>query len=249
MMDILNAWAMIAVFMTVVWMGYLWIKNPGVVDVAWSFGIMLLGLWYAHPYTPLHLITLILIIFWALRLSGYLFLTRILKGEKDKRYLSLQTQWKEVSLTYFINYQFQGVLQVVLSMGFYFIFLGASPLTWISFIAILVIMIGFIGEIIADYQLTQFKKNPASAGQVCAVGLWSLSRHPNYFFEWLIWVGFALLSQSSPYGWTAWISPITLYILMVYVTGPLTETQSLASRGDRYRSYMEVTPMFFPKIL
>jgi steroid 5-alpha reductase family enzyme len=247
-LDILNSWTMTAVFITAVWGFYLWKKTPGIIDVAWSFGIMLLAFWHAHLQTPLHKVTLFLIIVWALRLSGYLFITRILKGEKDNRYLSLQKNWQAINLTYWLNYQFQGVLQILLSLGFYFIFADLAPITPLSIVAIIIIVTGFIGEITADTQLTQFKKDITNKGQVCNVGLWKLSRHPNYFFEWLIWVGFAVLSQGSHLGWLAWIAPITLYIIMNHVTGPLTEKQSILSRGDRYKDYMAKTPMFFPKL-
>ena len=249
MMLILNAWAISALSMTIVWLIYMRIKNPGIVDVAWSLGIMLIGIYLAHPVTLLHKITLGLLIMWALRLSGYLMTTRILKGEKDKRYLSLQKKWKTVAINFFLNYQLQAVLQVLVGMGVYSIFLGYAPITWLSCIAIAVIITGIIGETVADYQLSQFKADHAGQKKVCNRGVWKQSRHPNYFFDWLVWLGFAILSIGSPYAAIAWISPITMYIIFNHITGPLTEKQSLASRGDLYLEYKQVTPMFFPKVI
>ena len=78
------------------------------------------------------------------------------------------------------------------------------PVTWIG-AGLWVISV--LGEAIADQQLRQFKRNPLNKGSVCRDGLWNFSRHPNYFFEWLIWVAFALLATASPWGWTAWACP------------------------------------------
>lgn len=234
--------------MTSVWLLYLWKKNPGIVDVAWAIGILILAIRHAHPTTPLHYLTLGFVMIWSLRLSGYLFFTRILKGHKDKRYLSLESHWNRKKLAYFVNYQFQGILQMLLSTGFYFIFQDTMKFTAATYIGIVLFLFGLTGEILADYQLYKFKKNPAHKGQVCNRGLWYYSRHPNYFFECLIWTAFACLSFGSNYGFLAIISPITLFVVMYFVTGPLTEKESLVSRGDLFKHYMSTTPYFLPNI-
>ena len=103
------------------------------------------------------------------------------------------------------------------------------------------------GEALADAQLAAFKRNPANRGGVCAVGLWRYSRHPNYFFECLIWVSYALFAFGSPGGWLALIGPAAILYLLLRVTGiPLTEEQSLRSRGEAYRRYQETTSAFLP---
>lgn len=99
----------------------------------------------------------------------------------------------------------------------------------------------------SDEQLHGFKANPKNKGRTCNVGLWQYSRHPNYFFEWLVWVAFFVYALGSPWGWAAVISPVIMYVLMIYVSGvPLAEHQALESRGDDYRRYQQVTSMFFP---
>lgn len=234
--------------MTGVWLLYLWKKNPGIVDVAWAIGILILAIRHAHTTTPLHYLTLGFVMIWSLRLSGHLFFTRILKGHKDKRYLSLESHWNRKKLAYFVNYQFQGILQMLLSTGFYFIFQDVTKFTVATYIGVLLFLFGLTGEILADYQLHKFKKNPAHKGQVCNTGLWYYSRHPNYFFECLIWTAFACLSFGSNYGFLAIISPISLFVVMYFVTGPLTEKESLVSRGDLFKHYMSTTPYFLPNI-
>jgi steroid 5-alpha reductase family enzyme len=102
-------------------------------------------------------------------------------------------------------------------------------------------------EWLADRQLTLFKKEPENKGLVCQLGLWRYSRHPNYFFEWLVWVAFFVIACSSEYGiWTIY-SPLLMLFLLLKVSGvPLAEKQSLQSKGDLYRQYQATTSEFFP---
>ena len=80
-----------------------------------------------------------------------------------------------------------------------------------------------VGEAIADRQLRQFKADPANRKAVCDVGLWRWSRHPNYFFEWLSWVGYPVIAIDfagyNPYGWLALAAPACMYWVLVHVSG------------------------------
>ena len=99
----------------------------------------------------------------------------------------------------------------------------------------------------ADAQLHRFKQDPANKGKTCQVGLWHYSRHPNFFFEWLIWVSYALYAMGSPSGAWGWLSPALMLYFVTKVTGiPATEAQALRSRGDEYRKYQQTTSAFFP---
>jgi steroid 5-alpha reductase family enzyme len=76
--------------------------------------------------------------------------------------------------------------------------------------------------------------------------LWKYSRHPNYFFEWLVWVSFALLATGSPWGWLGWSAPALMLYFLLRVTGiPATEQQALQSKGELYRAYQRTTPSAF----
>ena len=100
---------------------------------------------------------------------------------------------------------------------------------------------------LADAQLHRFKQDPANKGKTCQVGLWHYSRHPNFFFEWLIWVSYALYAMGSPSGAWGWLSPALMLYFVTKVTGiPATEAQALRSRGDEYRKYQQTTSAFFP---
>jgi steroid 5-alpha reductase family enzyme len=108
-------------------------------------------------------------------------------------------------------------------------------------------LIAIAGETLADAQLAAFKRDPANRGGVCNVGLWRYSRHPNYFFEWLIWMSYFIFALASPFGWIAIVGPASILWLLIRVTGiPMAEEQSLRSRGDAYRRYQQATSAFIP---
>jgi steroid 5-alpha reductase family enzyme len=114
---------------------------------------------------------------------------------------------------------------------------------------LLIWMGGVAGETIADYQLASFKRNPlyAGSGQVFDQGLWRYSRHPNYFFEWIVWIGYSVMAISAPFGWLGIISPILILFLLLKVSGvPLTEAHALEAHGEAYRDYQSKTSPFFP---
>ena len=98
---------------------------------------------------------------------------------------------------------------------------------------------------------------PASAGdpknksKICDVGLWGYSRHPNYFFEWLVWVAFAIIAIAPvghyPWGWFGLAAPVLMYVLLVHVSGiPPLEAHMLRSRGDAFRLYQARVNAFWP---
>ena len=82
---------------------------------------------------------------------------------------------------------------------------------------------------------------------MCDAGLWRYSRHPNYFFEWLVWVAFFVFASASPWGWLGVIAPAAMLFLLLRVTGiPLTEEQAVRSKGEAYRRYQQRTSAFIP---
>ena len=108
-------------------------------------------------------------------------------------------------------------------------------------------LIGLLGESLADRQLARFRADPANKGKVCRTGLWNYSRHPNYFFEWLVWVGYAVFALGSPWGWLGLLAPALMLHFLRNVTGiPMTEELSLKSKGDAYREYQRTTSAFVP---
>lgn len=234
--------------MTVVWLAYRLLNNPSVVDSAWSIGLMNAGLIYlgSTSWTLRSIVIAVLLVLWALRLAGYLWYTRILQGHIDQRYTELSSQWKiNPSLGFFLNFQLQGGLIFLISLVFHWITQDApTQLTWIDCVAIGIVAVGIAGESIADYQLHRFKQNRTHG--VCAVGLWQYSRHPNYFFDWVTWLGFTVFAVQSSQGYFGVFSLGVLYLIFTQITGPLTERRSVASRGQQYLDYQQQTSMFFP---
>lgn len=234
--------------MCFVWVLYRLLKNPSVVDTSWSIGLMIAGLIYlwSVPITARSIVISALLILWALRLAGYLWYTRIRQGHVDKRYTQLSEQWKiSPSQGFFLNFQLQGLLIFIISLIFYLISTSnRMSLSMIDTLAIVFVLIGIMGESLADFQLTQFKKR--HRGEVCNLGLWNYSRHPNYFFDWLTWLGFTLFGIQSHRGYLGIISLLLLYIIFTRITGPLTERGSVQSKGDKYLNYQKQTSLFFP---
>lgn len=234
--------------MCFVWIVYRLIKNPSIVDASWSIGLMASGLLYlwSLPMTPRSSVISVLIIIWALRLAGYLWFTRISQGHVDKRYTELSNHWKiSQSFGFFLNFQLQGLLIFIISFVFYFISTSNNlSLSLIDGVAIFIVILGIIGESLADIQLNRFKKR--QKGGVCNIGLWNYSRHPNYFFDWLTWLGFTLFGIQSNRGYLGIVSLLLLYVIFTRITGPLTERGSVQSRGQKYIDYQNQTSMFFP---
>jgi steroid 5-alpha reductase family enzyme len=118
---------------------------------------------------------------------------------------------------------------------------------WFDYLAIAIWLITLSGETLADAQLARWRKNAANHGRTCRGGLWRYSRHPNYFFEWLLWFSYVALALSSTWWLLTLIVPSVLLFLILKVTGiPYTEKRALASRGDDYRAYQKSTSAFIP---
>ncbi len=108
-------------------------------------------------------------------------------------------------------------------------------------------LVAMCGEALADFQLDRFRSQPGNKGRTCREGLWEYSRHPNYFFEWLVWVAFFAFATGTPDGWITIYCPALMLFFLFKVTGiPATEAQALKSRGGEYREYQRTTSVFVP---
>ena len=229
------------------------IDNYGIVDIAWSYAFGIIAAFYAlvGPGWPARrALIAALTLVWSLRLGTHLHV-RVMGHHpvEDGRYRQLRKDWAVgFARRMFGFFQMQAVSVVLLGLAPLLAALNPAPVFHpLELAAAALWLVAVLGEGIADYQLAAFKRDPAQRAGVCAAGLWRYSRHPNYFFEWLIWVSFALFALGSPHGWPALIGPIGILYLLLRVTGiPLTEEQSLRSRGDAYRHYQQTTSAFVP---
>ena len=237
--------------MAVLWVVQVRIGDASHVDVAWAVLIACAAIVYAllaDGEPGYRVLAAVLASVWGFRLGGYLFFNRVLGKEEDGRYQALRAKWgTNANRNFFLFFQSQAIFVVFFSIPFAFITIapdsGFGALVWIG---IVVWAIGNVGTIVADRQLATWRADPANKGKTARGGLWSWSRHPNYFFEWVNWCGVALVATATPWGWIAWVVPAGLLVLLFRVTGiPATEAQALRSRAD-YADYQRTTSVFVP---
>lgn len=256
----MNAWVLTGlgvnaavIFMALTWAICRWLNNAGYVDVAWSYGFSLVVFLFAvlghgDPLRKTLIVTMVAV--WSLRLGTHL-LIRVTHHHprEDERYAALREQFpKRPWLMFFGFFQLQAVLLGLLCAPFAVACSNTSPVLhpW-EIGAVLLWLLALGGEVLADRQLNTFRSNPANKGKVCDSGLWRYSRHPNYFFEWLIWVAYFLFALGTPGGWVTIFCPLLMLVFLTKVTGiPPAEAQSLKSRGDAYREYQRRTSAFVP---
>jgi steroid 5-alpha reductase family enzyme len=242
-----------AVFiMLVLWLVYRRTGNPAVVDPGWAatLGILALVYSFAGHGHPIHRILIAIVAGgWGFRLSWYLLVNRVLGGHRDGRYDALQQQWKTgVPWKFLLFFQFQALLAAILSVPFLFVAMNQQPnLVIVEYIAAAIWLVAIVGETASDNQLKSFKQDPTNQGKVCQVGLWNYSRHPNYFFEWLVWIAFFMAAVAAPTGWVSVYCPALMLYFLFRVTGiPMTEEQSIRTKGEAYREYQKTTSAFIP---
>lgn len=239
--------------MLVVWTIALRINNLGIVDIAWSYSFLPIVIFFAamaHGDPTRRWLMAAIAGLWSLRLGTHVGI-RVLKAhpKEDVRYGKFRNEWKsKLKLLSFTFFQIQALSIGALSTVFLLPSLNArrgfTPLEWAG---VFIWLIALTGESLADSQLKQFKANPANAGRICQSGLWNYSRHPNYFFEWLVWVGFFVFAWDSPGGCFTVLCPGLMLFFLLRVTGvPLTEEFSVKSKGDAYRQYQNTTSAFVP---
>lgn len=247
------SFAVLFTLMCFVWLWFRRIDNAAVVDVGWGNGFAIaavISFFLAPGWFERKLLLAALVVFWGERLTLYLLFDRILGGKpEDGRYQQMRAKWKtDLPKRFFMFFQYQTVLVIVLSLPFFLAMQNAEPsFHLLELVAAGVWLVGVAGESLADAQLKRFKADPANKGRTCRAGLWRLSRHPNYFFEWVIWVGYGLFALASPWGWLGLIAPLGMWYILTRLTGiPLTEEQAIRTRGDDYRQYQRTTNAFVP---
>jgi steroid 5-alpha reductase family enzyme len=229
------------------------IDNYGLVDVIWTYSVGAIAGYYAllGPGWPVRRALLAaMVVVWSLRLGTHI-LVRVVghHPSEDKRYQHLRKTWAANLTAKMLGFfQMQAASILLLSATFlpscFHAGAGLSP--W-EIAGVILWLIAISGEALADAQLAAFKRTPEAKAGVCDLGLWHYSRHPNYFFEWLNWTAYFVFALASPWGWVAFIGPASILYLLLRVTGiPMTEEQSLRSRGDAYRRYQKTTSAFVP---
>jgi len=251
--------AALSAIMAVAWQVQRTTGHTGWIDVCWTFGtgtVAALGslapLQTDYPPSARQIMVAVLIAFWSLRLGGHILLRTREVGD-DPRYRDLIRQWgANANLRMFLQLQAQAAVGLILAVS---VALAAHNtrlnLGFQDFLGLALLVGALAGEAVSDWQLRRFKSDPANRGRICEVGLWSLSRHPNYFFEWLCWFAYPLiaidLSGANSLGWIALLAPVCMYWVLVHVSGiPPLEAHMLRTRGEQFRALQARTRAFFP---
>jgi steroid 5-alpha reductase family enzyme len=181
----------------------------------------------------------VMVAVWALRLGSFLFI-RVRRAGKDGRFDQIKTD----GLRFFMTWTLQG-LWVLLTLAAALVIITGTEreeIGWVGIVGIVVWVFGFVVEVVADLQKSAFKRDPANDGRFITSGLWSWSRHPNYFGEIVLWTGIALMAVPllSGWSWGALISPVFVTLLLTRVSGiPMLEARAEERWGgeEAFRTY------------
>ncbi|EFX88076.1 hypothetical protein DAPPUDRAFT_305518 [Daphnia pulex] len=229
-----------------------WLKTEKFYDLAGSSTFALLAFVGYQKYSnghPRAKIQTAAILVWAVRLGFYLF-SRVLKQGHDRRFKDA----KEDPSVFFVYWTLQGVWVIVtLLPSLMMVMQRRQPsLSAIDWLGWTMWAVGFATEVVADYQKSQFRSDPANAGKFINTGLWSVSRHPNYFGEILLWFGLFISASSTFTEWWEYLtilSPMALSYLITQMSGiPPLEKYGLHKWGTtpEYRAYLKNTPVLVP---
>lgn len=228
------------------------LKDNSIVDIAWGLGFVLAAgvtLWRFSPRGYGNILMTGLVGLWGLRLAIYIFLRNRGKGE-DFRYKAFREKWGRAFpvKSFFYIFMFQGILMLIIALPIIMVNGGAAVRPGIfGPVGTAIFCVGFVFEVVSDFQLARFKRDPKNKGKLMTTGLWGLSRHPNYFGEAVVWWGIFCFALALPWGWVTVISPLLITSLLLFFSGvPLLE-KKYKGRPD-FEDYKKRTPVFFPFI-
>ena len=190
-----------------------------------------------------------MVVVWAVRLGSFLFV-RVRRDGSDGRFDKIKVH----PLAFLATWTLQALWVSMTAAAALAAITVADGLggVWAA-LGVIVWLIGFAIEVVADTQKRRFRADPANAGRFISTGLWSRSRHPNYFGEILLWSGVALMAVPTLSGWrwVVLISPVFVWLLLTRVSGvPLLEARAAARFGDdpAYGAYVKHTPVLVPRL-
>ncbi|MDE2488457.1 MAG: DUF1295 domain-containing protein [Alphaproteobacteria bacterium] len=231
--------------------------NIGWVDVFWTFGTAAAGLALSFAWsapdgsTARRLLVCALAAGWSLRLGLHV-ARRVAGAPEDGRYRELRQNWGAALQPRLFGFlQLQALVGLVLGAAIALAANRPGPLGAQDAAGAAVALLAIAGESRADRQMKAFAADPANRGRVMDRGLWALSRHPNYLFEWLAWIAYPVfaLDPAGGYSRGAWAlaAPVVMYFGLRFGAGvPPLEAHMLRTRGEAFRAYQRRTPVFLP---
>ncbi len=239
----------LSIFAVLGWLLSLRLRNVSIVDVMWSLMFLLAAGSYAatleQPGPRLWLV-LTLVAIWALRLAGYI-AWRNWGAREDYRYQRIRAN-NEPGFAFkslYIVFGLQALLALLISLPLLVAVESDAPLGVVDIVGAALWLTGLIFEAGGDWQLARFRANPDNRGKVLDQGLWSITRHPNYFGDFCIWWGFYLIALSAG-GWWTLLSPLLMSFLLLRVSGVAMLEQDISERRPAYARYIQQTNAFFP---
>ena len=234
------------------WLLSIFLKNVSIVDIFWGLGFIIVNAFYFCSIQEIysrHVLLLVLVSIWGLRLTIYLAIRNIGKKE-DFRYQEFRKHYgahRYWWVSFFQVFLLQGVLIMIVSLPLLGVHTKTQTdnLNVLDYIGIIIWIIGFVFESVGDYQLAQFKKDPKNNGKVLDSGLWRYTRHPNYFGDATVWWSFGIFSIASGAFWHI-IGSLVMTYLIVKISGVALLEKSLDDNKPKYRDYIRRTNAFFP---
>lgn len=242
----------ITVLMVGTWLVSLPLKNASIVDIVWGAGFVIVA-WVAYAVgegtESRRLLLAGMVTLWGGRLAVYLFLRNHGKGE-DPRYVAMRTRRGDAFAlqSLWLVFGLQGVLMWIVSLPVQVAAVPDQPegLGPVEIVGIIVYTVGVCFESFGDFQLSQFKADPANQGQVMDRGLWRYTRHPNYFGDFCVWWGIWIVSAATGVGIYAVVGPIVMTYFLLRVSGVAMLERSIGKRRPGYDEYVRRTNAFFP---
>lgn len=218
------------------------------VDIAWGLGFILVA-WMVliQQYSVRSRVVATLVTIWGIRLSGHIYLRARRRGD-DPRYAAMSKKWRG---NLWLNALFrvfllQGALIWIISLPIVLAsnrIIVSSPSRFLA-VGIIIWLIGFFVETIADAQLARYLKHEKRP-KVLQTGLWRYSRHPNYYGELLQWWAIGIIALQVSYGWVGLAGPLTLSFLIIFVSG-IPPIEKRRAKDAAYRDYQRRTSIIVP---
>ena len=238
--------------MFALWLASLRLRDASIVDRFWGIAFVLQAwVWLVASGNRgwLAIVLAVMVSLWGLRLSWHIHSRNRGHGE-DGRYASMREEHGERFWWYslFSVFVLQALIAWVVAAPLLAVMANPQPENGIVWVVagVAVWALGFFFEAVSDWQLARFKGDPSNEGQLLTSGLWSLSRHPNYFGDACLWWGYWLVAVSVPGGWQSFFGPLLMTLLIRYVSGVTLLEKEQVRKHPEYADYIRETPAFIP---
>ncbi len=223
-------------------------QRTDIVDMVWglSYGFIALLLFVFFSPSSLAAVPMVFVVVWSFRLVSHI-IVRLTRHSEDSRYAAFRLSWwKYFSVkSYFYIFLLQWFFIAIISLPLLFLLTKNITLTPQFIIGVILWIVWFVCEYVADAQMNAFRRDPNNKWKIIQTGLWRYSRHPNYFWELLMWWSLWIMSVHSLVSLVGIVSPLLLSYIIIFVTGiPMLES-ALAKR-EWFESYKKSTSILIP---